>query len=309
MDPKVFVREKITELEQAIGDKTALVALSGGVDSSAVAVLAHKAIDNQLHALFIDDGLMREGEGEQIKAIFAGLGIEVEIIDKSADFFAALRGQVDPEEKRKAFRDTFYKTLGEAVCNSGCSFMLQGTIAADIIETQKGIKTQHNILEQIGIDPAEYGLQILEPLKDLFKPDVRLVAAELGLPEEIHQRMPFPGPGLATRCIGECTPERIAKVRAAHVIVEEELAPFRPFQCMAVLLSDRATGLKEGGRLLGEIMVVRAVESEDAMTAAPVEVPWAVLRRIQERICTEIEGVNRVLYDLTPKPPATIEYI
>ncbi len=310
MNPKDFVAQQTEEIRNTVGNNTALVALSGGVDSSAVAALAHKAIGDQLLALFIDDGLMREGEGEMVAAAFAELGISVEVIDRAADFFATLAGITDPEEKRQAFRDTFYNTLGTAVRDSGASFLLQGTIAADVIETQRGVKTQHNILEQIGLDPGTYGLQILEPLRELFKPEVRQVAAELELPEAISQRMPFPGPGLATRVVGEVTPQRVATVRAATVIVEEELSDLQPFQGFAVLLNDRATGLDEaGGRAFGQIIAVRSVESEDAMTASVTELHWDRLRRLQERICTEVSGVTKVLYDLTPKPPSTIEYI
>ncbi len=309
-DPQQFVADQIAEMRSVVGEERALVALSGGVDSSVVAALAHQVIGDQLTSLFIDDGLMREDEGQMVVDAFAGVGMEVHIIDRADDFFAALAGISDPEEKRKAFRDTFYKTLGAAVRDNDAAFLLQGTIAADVIETQRGIKTQHNILEQIGLDPGSYGLQILEPLRELFKPEVRQVAAELGLPETICQRMPFPGPGLATRVVGEVTPERVATVRAATVIVEEELVELRPFQAFAVLLNDKATGLdKAGERAFGQIIVVRSVESEDAMTASVTELDWAKLHRLQERICAEVPGVTKVLYDLTPKPPSTIEYV
>jgi len=307
--PTQFVAEQTQAIKEAVGSDRALVALSGGVDSSAVAVLAHKAIGEQLVSFFIDDGLMREGEAEQVVGVFAGLGMTVQVDNAQEGFFAALKDLEDPEEKRKAFRDTFYKTLGRLVRDSGAKWMLQGTIAADVIETQRGVKTQHNILEQIGVDPGEYGLRILEPVKTLFKPDVRLVAAALGLPESIHQRMPFPGPGLATRVVGEVTPERVATLRKATVIVEQEVADLKPFQAFAVLLNDRATGLAGEGRAFGQIIVVRAVHSENAMMATAVEIPWPTLHRLQERICAEVEGVTKVLYDLTPKPPSTIEYI
>jgi len=187
---------------------------------------------------------------------------------------------------------------------------VQGTIAADIIETKGGIKTQHNILEQIGIDPEKgFGFKVVEPVKDLFKPQVREVAKELGLPEMIYGRMPFPGPGLATRVVGEVTPERVSLVRRATQIVEEEIESLKPFQAFAVLLSDRGTGVEEGKRKFGEIVIVRSVESKDAMTAEPSEVPWKVLMKISRRITGEIPEVVRVAYEITPKPPATIEYI
>lgn len=309
MDPAAFIDVQVQEITQRVGDVRALVALSGGVDSSVTAALGHQAIGERLDCLFIDDGLMREGEGPSVQRAFAALGIAVRVADRADDFFGALAGKPDPEEKRKAFRDTFYKTLGAAVKESGARFMLQGTIAADVIETQKGVKTQHNVLEQIGIDPSTYGLEVIEPLRTLFKPQVREVGRALGLPPEITERMPFPGPGLATRVVGEATREHIQTVRKATVIVEEELRGFPAFQAFAVLLSDRATGLREGKREFGQIVGVRAVVSEDAMTAQPLEVPWPVLRHLQERICCEVPDVTKVLYDLTPKPPSTIEYV
>jgi len=276
-----------------------------------VTILGHRAVGTQLETVFLDDGLMREKEPESVAAVFKPLGIQVKIVDVRDRFFRALKGIEDPEEKRKAFRDTFYKCLGEAVKASAATFLLQGTIKADIIETQKGVKTQHNILEQIGIDPqAGFGFRVIEPLKELFKPDVRRVAAALGLPESVSQRMPFPGPGLATRCLGEVNPERIAIVRRAVKIVEEETAGIRAFQCFAALLKDRGTGLKpDGSRQFGHMIAVRCVESENAMTAEPVHLSWEVLRKIERRITAEIPEVSRVLYELTPKPPATIEYI
>jgi len=187
---------------------------------------------------------------------------------------------------------------------------VQGTIAADVKETKEGIKTQHNVLQQIGLDPGIYGLKIIEPLKELYKPQVREVARLVGLPEQISQRMPFPGPGLATRVIGEVTPERVQIVRTATRIVEEEIHPLSTiFQFLAVLLKDKATGIKEGKRLLGDIIAVRCVDSKDALTATPTKISWKILTRIQQRIIEEIPSVVKVLYDITPKPPSTIEYI
>ncbi len=309
MDLKGFIASQKKAISEAVGSGTALVALSGGVDSSVVAVFGHQALGPRLTCLFIDDGLMREREGASVQRMFAELGIKVQILDKAQEFFAALKGKTDPEEKRKAFRDTFYATLGEAVRAAGAGFMLQGTIAADVVETQKGIKTQHNVLEQIGLDPKTYGLTILEPLKALYKPEVRQVGRALGLPPVITERMPFPGPGLATRVVGEVTPERVETVRKATVIVEQEVGDLRPFQAFAVLLSDHATGLRDGKREFGEIIVVRAVHSTDALSATAVEVPWPTLNTLQQRICAEVPNIVKVLYDLTPKPPSTIEYI
>lgn len=310
MDVTKFVEEKTEEIKATIGTEKAISALSGGVDSSACTVLAHRAIGDLLKVIFIDDGLMRENEPQDVAQIFAGLGINVDIIDAQVEFFEALKGYTDPEDVRKAFRNTFYSIFGREVRESGARFLVQGTIAADIIETKGGVKTQHNILEQIGIDPDEgYGFKVVEPVKELFKPGVREVARELGLPEEIHQRMPFPGPGLATRIVGEVTPERVAKVRKATTIVEEEILPFKPFQAFAVLLSDKGTGVEGGQRRFGDIIIVRSVESRDAMTAEPSELPWNVLKRLAQRITAEVPGVSRVAYELTTKPPATIEYV
>ncbi len=311
MKPKTFIEEKVAEIKSEVGDTRAISALSGGVDSSAATVLAHRAIGKQLKSVFIDDGLMREGEYDEVVKDFSALGIEVELIDAKEEFFSVLRGITDPEEKRKAFRDTFYRTLGKAVKESGARFLVQGTIAADIVETKKGIKTQHNILEQIGIDPQSYGFGAIEPLKELYKPGVREVARALGLPESRCERMPFPGPGLATRVVGEVTPERVETVRKATAVVEEEItkAGLKPFQAFAVLMADRGTGLKEGNRFFGEIIIIRSVESEDAMSAEATKVPWEVLLKMGERITTEVPSVARVAYEITGKPPGTIEYI
>ncbi|HDZ25013.1 MAG TPA: ExsB family transcriptional regulator, partial [Candidatus Aminicenantes bacterium] len=279
-------------------------------DSSACTVLAHRAIGSNLKSVFIDDGLMREKEPEQVRETFRDLGIEVDIIDTQDEFFQALKGKIDPEEKRKAFRSTFYTIFGREVLKSEAKFLVQGTIAADILETKGGIKTQHNILEQIGIDPEKgFGFKVVEPVKDLFKPQVRDVAKELDLPEMIYGRMPFPGPGLATRIVGEVTPERVSLVRKATQIVEEEIESLKPFQAFAVLLSDRGTGVEEGKRKFGQIVIVRSVESKDALTAEPTQVPWDILMKISKRITGEIPDVVRVAYEITPKPPATIEYI
>jgi len=310
MDVKGFIDKRVEEIKSTVGSEKAISALSGGVDSSACTVLAHWAIGDKMKVIFIDDGLMREGEPDEVKGIFADLGITVDIIDAQDDFFTALKGKIDPEEKRKAFRNTFYTVFKKAVLESGARFLIQGTIAADIIETKGGVKTQHNILDQIGISAeAEYGYKLIEPLRDLFKHQVREVAKELGLPETIHQRMPFPGPGLATRVVGEVTPGRVDIVRKATVIVEEEISGMRPFQAFAVLLSDKGTGIEEGKRLFGDIIIVRSVESRDALTAEPTPIPWETLMTISRRITAELPNVTRVAYEITPKPPATIEYI
>ena len=310
MKVKSFIEKQVEDIKKTVGSGKAISALSGGVDSSVCSVLAHRALKDQLKCIFIDTGLMREGEPEKVKAVFGKLGIKVEVADAQAEFFAALKGHTDPEEKRKAFRYTFYKIFGHEVLKSKARFLIQGTIAADIIETQGGVKTQHNILEQIGIDPDKnFGFKVVEPLKELFKHEVREVGKELGLPESLYGRMPFPGPALATRVIGEVTPDRVALVRKATRIVEEEVAALKPFQAFAVLFNDMGTGVIGGKRKYGHVIVIRSVESKDAMTAEPTQVPWDVLLKMSKRITKEIPDVCRVCYELTSKPPATIEYI
>jgi len=310
MEAKKFIEKQVEEIKKTVGSSKAISALSGGVDSAVATILAHKALGPQLKIVFIDHGLMRENEPQEVKAAFQRLGIELEIVDAHNEFFEALKGKVDPEEKRKAFRYAFYKVFGREVLKSKAQFLIQGTIAADIIETKGGIKTQHNILEQIGIDPEKgFGFKVIEPLKELFKHEVREVGKALGLPEHMYKRMPFPGPALATRIIGEVTPERVALVRKATKIVEEEVAAFQPFQAFAVLMNDMGTGIVEGKRKFGHIIIVRSVESQDAMTAQPTPLPWDVLTKIARRITEEIPAVVRVAYEITSKPPATIEYI
>jgi GMP synthase (glutamine-hydrolysing) len=310
MDTAQFIARQVEEIKQTAGSGKVISALSGGVDSSVCTMLAARALGKKLKSIFIDDGLMREDEPKDVQKAFAALGVKVEIIDAKSEFFAALKGKLDPERTRTAFRNTFYSVFGRAVKKSGARFLIQGTIKADIIETKGGVKTQHNILEQIGIDPQKgYGFKLIEPLQELFKPDVRKVGRALGLPEKICQRMPFPGPGLACRVVGEVTPERVAIVRKATRIVEEELAVLKPFQAFAVLMNDQGTGVEKGKRKFGNIIIVRSVESQDALTAEPSPASWDVLRNVTQRILKEIPVVTRVAYEVTPKPPATIEYV
>jgi GMP synthase (glutamine-hydrolysing) len=304
-----FLNQKITDIKKKVGKGIALCATSGGVDSMVCAFLGHRALGKNLIALFIDDGLMRENEAKSVSAILRNNGIKTAVINASKDFFRALKGKEDPEDMRKAFRHIFYKTLGKAVKKYQADALIQGTIAADIKETKGRIKSQHNVLSQIGINPKKYGLSIIEPLVALYKPEVRKVGKALGLPTSVYQRMPFPGPGLATRIVGEVTPPRVRIVRAATAIVEKELGKIKPFQAFAVLLNDRATGIKKGKRAYGNIIVIRSVESKNALTAKPTSVPYAVLERIQKQIVKKIPQVTKVLYDISPKPPSTIEYI
>ncbi len=307
-EPEKFIEKQVDEVKETIGDEKAVIATSGGVDSTVCAVLTYRAIGDRAVIVFIDDGLMREGEAEQVTNFFKALNMNTRLVDAATEFFDALKGITEPEEKRKAFRNTFYSVLGRVVREENAKYLVQGTIAADILETVKGIKTQHNILEQIGIDPESYGLTIVEPLREIYKHEVREVARSVDLPAEFSERPPFPGPGLATRTLGEVTPERVEIERRATTIVEEETSDIESFQSMAVLMNDKATGIRDDKRAYGNIIVVRLVKSEAAITAEAVNVPWAVLKRIDKRITTEIPEVVHVLYSLTDKPPATIEF-
>ncbi len=310
MDYDRFIEEQIGEIREKIGTTLAINALSGGVDSSVVTALGHRALRGRLLTYFIDNALMREGEPERVIKNFGKMGIPVERINARKEFLEALRGLTDPEEKRQAITDTFYaKVFRRLVKESGAKFLLHGTILTDIEETVAGIKRQHNILAQLGIDPEkEYGYQVLEPLKTLRKDGVREVARHLGLPPTVTERIPFPGPALAARIVGEVTEERLRTVRQATAIVEDALQGTGAFQYFAVLLQDRATGIREGKREFGQIIVIRCIESTDARLATVTELPWAILHGMAQQIL-QIPGVNRVLYDLTPKPPATVEYI
>lgn len=310
MDYQAFVKEQIEYIKKEVGNGLAINALSGGVDSSVVTVLGQRALGNRLKTVFIDNALMRQGEPERVKKIFAEMGIPVLLVEAKNEFLTALKGLTDPEEKRQAITKTFYATVfKKLVKETGAKTLLHGTILTDIEETVAGIKRQHNILTQMGIDPEkEFGYKVLEPLRTLRKDGVREVAKVLGLPEEITQRMPFPGPALATRIVGEVTEERLDLIRAATAIVEEELKDSGAFQYFAVLLNDRATGVRNNQREFGHIIVIRCVQSIDGRTATLTELPWKKLHRLAQCL-TSLKGVNRCLYDLTPKPPATIEYI
>jgi GMP synthase (glutamine-hydrolysing) len=310
MDYKAFVEEQIASLRETVKDGLAINALSGGVDSSVVTVLGHRSLGKRLKTVFIDNALMRKGEPEWVVKIFGKMKIPVQLVDARAEFLGALKGLTDPEEKRNAITNTFYaKVFGRLVRETGAKFLLHGTILTDIEETIAGIKRQHNILAQLGINPEkEYGYKVLEPLQAQRKDGVRKVAKILELPPELAKRIPFPGPALATRIVGEVTEERLEVVREATAIVEKELGKSKAFQYLAVLLNDKATGIREGKREFGQIIVVRCLNSVDARTATVTKISWDKLNRISKLI-TSIKGVNRCLYDLTPKPPATIEYI
>ncbi|MBA7604369.1 GMP synthase [glutamine-hydrolyzing] [subsurface metagenome] len=306
-----FINEKIKDIKNAVGDGTAINALSGGVDSSTVTMLGHRALGERLRTVFIENGLMREGEPEHVVSFFQKLGVTVEIIDAQKEFFAALKGITDPEEKREAVTQTFYRDVfGRIVKQSGAKYLLQGTILTDVDETVAGIKRQHNVFEQFGIDPQQaFGYRIIEPLIELRKDGVRKVGKALGLPDEVFNRIPFPGPALAARVIGEVTPQRIETVRKATVIVERLLKNTGAFQYMAILHEDRVTGMRDGKRDFGRQIEIRCWESVDARIATPTQLPFETLEKLAGEIIREVPGIVSVTYNIATKPPSTIEAV
>jgi len=394
-DPKKFVATQIEDIKKSIGNQKALVAVSGGVDSTTCAVLTHKTMGENLVCAILDDAFMREGEPERVAEILSKppLNVPTKVVNVRERFLQAMKGLRDAEEKRKVFRETFYQVLGETAKKEGCKILVQGTIRADIVETVSGIKTQHNVLEQMGINPMErYGFKVVEPLATLFKEQVRTVARHLGLPAEISERQPFPGPGLSVRLVGEIRPDKLETLKKATAIVERELAQHKPGQYFPVIIDneeaeqpsgivhiqetvarllnvpsrnvhvkifkDRATGVEGGKRRYGDIvgikvqtmagkihqttiqnmislqakivterpkvarvlyavkdlgekklyvLGVRSVQTKDFLTAKVSEIPWTTLNKVAEEIVKECPNVSTVYYDVTPKPPATIE--
>ncbi len=311
LDSARFIEKKVEEISATVGGGTAINALSGGVDSSAVTLLGYKALSDRLKTYFIDNGLMRQGEPRRVIALFKELGVPVELFDAKDNFFSALKGITDPEQKREAITQTFYKDVfGKLVKKNGARYLLQGTILTDVDETVAGIKRQHNVFEQLGIDPEEaFGYKIIEPLIELRKDGVRRVAEALGLPGPVYNRIPFPGPALSARVIGEANPERIELVRKATAIVEGELKDSKAFQYMAILHQDRVTGIRDGKRDFGFQIEIRCWESTDARIATPTRLPYETLERLAERITKEVSGVVSVSYNITKKPPSTIEAV
>ena len=311
LNTEQFIDEKVKEIRDTVGDGTAINALSGGVDSSTVTMLGHQALGNRLKTVFIENGLMRQGEPAQVAGFFRELGVTIEIVDAREEFFAALKGITDPEEKREAITQTFYKSVfGRIVQQSGARHLLQGTILTDVDETVAGIKRQHNVFEQLGIDPQEaFGYGIIEPLIQLRKDGVRMTGKALGLPSELFDRIPFPGPALSARVIGEVTPERIETVRKATVVVERLLKDTSAFQYMAILHKDRVTGMREGKRDFGQQIEVRCWDSLDARTATPTRLPYEILEKLAGEIIREVPGIVSVTYNIATKPPSTIEAV
>ena len=394
-NPKEFVNKQVEEIKRAVGDERALIAVSGGVDSTTSAALTHRAIGENLLCVMLDDAFMRDGEPERVAQLLSQppLNLPIKVLNVQQRFLRELKGLRDAEEKRKRFRETFYKTLSETAEKEGCRFLVQGTIQADIVETKGGIKTQHNVLSQIGIAPTElYGFQVIEPVASLYKRQVREVARYLGIPKEISERQPFPGPGLSVRVVGEIRIDKLESLKKATAITEENLAKHEPSQYFAAItdnieifqhpcilhvqetvarylnvptrniivkvFQDKATGVKGGERHYGDIVAIkaktansrihqatvknlvalqtrlitenppltrilyavqekpqelsyvialRAIQTRDFLTASVAEIPWTTLSETAQKILEVCPNVSSVYYDVTPKPPATIE--
>ncbi|UCE43657.1 MAG: GMP synthase [Candidatus Bathyarchaeota archaeon] len=394
-DPKEFVDRQVMEIRRTVGSEKALIAVSGGVDSSTCAALTHRALKENLLCVMLDDAFMRIGEPERVRELLAQppINLPLRILRVQKRFLKALKGLHDAEEKRKAFRETFYRSLSETAEMESCRFLVQGTIQADIVETIGGIKTQHNVLSQVGINPTEYyGFQVIEPLVTLYKGQVRKVARFLGIPSQLSERQPFPGPGLSVRVVGEIRADKLEVLKKATALAEETLAKHQPDQYFAAIIDNteatehpklscvretaaeflkipserifvkafrnRATGIKGEGRHYGEIVAVeahaadssihqpsisslvalqteilrknpsftrvlygvqekqqkqpyviaiRAIQTHDFITAEVSDIPWTTLTRTAQRIFQACPNVSDVYYDITPKPPATIE--
>jgi len=309
-----FIEDSVTEIAARVGDGRAVAALSGGVDSAVAATLVARAIGERLTCIFVRHGLLREGEDAEVVRTFQGRqGMRLVVVDAEERFLRALKGVADPERKRKIIGETFIRVFEEEASRLGqVDFLVQGTIYPDVIESgHQGaslIKTHHNV----GGLPECFGLVLIEPLRELFKDEVRRVGAELGLPPALLERHPFPGPGLAVRILGPITRKRLAVLRAADRIVTEEVKGAgwygHLWQAFAVLLPVRSVGVMGDRRSYGQVVAVRAVQSEDAMTADWARLPHELLERISARLVNEVREVTRVVYDITPKPPATIEW-
>ena len=304
-----FIAEQVAEIRAQVGDKKVLLALSGGVDSSVVAALLIKAVGKQLVCVHVNHGLMRKGESEQVVEVFQKqLDANLVYVDATERFLGLLAGVEEPEKKRKIIGGEFIKVFDEEASKlSGISFLAQGTIYPDILESD-GVKAHHNV----GGLPEDMQFELVEPLKFLYKDEVRVVGSALGLPDDMVYRQPFPGPGLGVRCLGAITRDRLEAVRESDAILREEFEKAgldtKVWQYFTAVPEFRSVGVKDGKRTYAYPVIIRAVNTVDAMSATIEEIPYEVLHKITARITTEVENVNRVLYDLTPKPSGTIEW-
>jgi GMP synthase (glutamine-hydrolysing) len=318
--PASIIEQSVSRIRAQVGDERVLAAVSGGVDSSVAAALVHKAIGDQLVAVFVDTGLLRKGEGEQVATTFREqMGAELVAVDAADEFLSALKGVTEPEQKRKIVGEKFIRIFEKQAQQLGQpGFLVQGTIYPDVVESSapdrnkaEKIKSHHNV----GGLPEDMPFELVEPLRYLFKDEVRAVGEALGLPESMVWRQPFPGPGLTVRCLGEVTTARVARLRAADAILQEELSAAGflgkgagTSQAFAVLLPVRSVGVMGDQRTYQEAIAIRAVSTEDFMTADWTRLPHGLLAKVSSRIVNEVDGINRVVYDITSKPPATIEW-
>lgn len=306
LNPTDFIKEAIENIKNTVGDGKAVIALSGGVDSSVTSVLTQKALGDNLIAVFVNHGLLREGEVEQVIETFESR-VNFRYVDASEEFLNELSGVYDPEEKRKIIGDVFIRVFERVAKEVNAEYLVQGTIAPDWIESEGKIKTHHNLALPDGLV-----LKIVEPVRELYKDEVRIIGTELGLPDEIIHRQPYPGPGLAVRVIGALTKENINVCRKANAIVceeiEKECLNEQLWQYFAVLTDTQVTGVKGDQRDFGYLVVLRMVESLDAMTANVPELPWNVIKTISQRITAEIPEVTHVALSISDKPPSTIEF-
>ena len=318
--PASIIEDSVARIRAHVGSERVLAAVSGGVDSSVAAALVHKAVGDQLVAVFVDTGLLRKGEGEQVVTVFRKqLGAELVAVDAEEQFFQALNGVTEPEQKRRIVGEKFIRIFEAQARQLGQPrFLMQGTIYPDVVESSapdrnkaEKIKSHHNV----GGLPEDMQFELVEPLRYLFKDEVRAVGEALGLPESMVWRQPFPGPGLTVRCLGEVTRERVARLRAADAILQEELSAAgflgkgaKTSQAFAVLLPVRSVGVMGDQRTYQEAIAIRAVSTEDFMTADWTRLPQDLLAKVSNRIVNEVDGINRVVYDITSKPPATIEW-
>ena len=312
-DASAFIQESAEKMQKEI-DGIAIIACSGGVDSTVAAVIANQAIGDQLHCVYVDTGLMRKNETEEIQEMLASHGLNLTTVFAEEKYFAALNGVTDPEQKRKIIGELFIRIFEEEQAKVGAKYLVQGTIAPDWIESGGGVRDTIKSHHNVGGLPEDMTLEVVEPLRDLYKDEVRELARTLEI--RVAERQPFPGPGLAVRCLGELTPERVHIVREACAIVEEELESAAadgkielPWQYFAALLPVRSVGVHGDVRAYGETVVVRAVQSLDGMSARYSTIPHDILAKISTRITNAVKGsVNRVVYDITHKPPGTIEW-
>ena len=312
-DASAFIQESSEKMQKEI-DGIAIIACSGGVDSTVAAVIANQAIGDQLHCVYVDTGLMRKNETEEIQEMLASHGLNLTTVFAEEKYFAALNGVTDPEHKRKIIGELFIRIFEEEQAKVGAKYLVQGTIAPDWIESGGGVRDTIKSHHNVGGLPEDMTLEVVEPLRDLYKDEVRELARTLEI--RVAERQPFPGPGLAVRCLGELTPERVQIVREACAIVEEELESAAaegkmelPWQYFAALLPVRSVGVHGDVRAYGETVVVRAVQSLDGMSARYSTIPHDILAKISTRITNAVKGsVNRVVYDITHKPPGTIEW-